>query len=195
MKFVGQIPVPGEPLRLAYLFITEDGAIGESYPATHGADAGENALLVQPGGRIPACVTVTDIATGPSLWRRGVTWNDRIPVELAVDLARLDPAVEAVLDAEIAMQEAEHVGALLDLQGRDEVTTDHIPTYSYIGGKVHLWQPSVFEVDADWRFFFQLDGGEGWGPHDLYELNFGGGTGYGFLTQDRREGRFFWDRA
>jgi hypothetical protein len=195
MKFVGQFPVPGEPLRLAYLFITEDGAIGETFPETYSPDAGENALLVQPGGRIPPCVTVTDMATGPSLWRRGVTWNDRVPVEFAVDLARLDPAVEAVLDAEIAIREAERAGALHDLPGLDEVPADYIPTYSYIGGKVHLWHPSFLEVDADWRFFFQLDGGEGWGPHDLYALNFGSGTGYGFLSQDCREGRFFWDRA
>jgi hypothetical protein len=43
------------------------------------------------------------------------------------------------------------------------------------------------------RFFFQLDGDDGWGPGDRYALNFGGGTGYGFLSQDRCEGRFFWD--
>jgi hypothetical protein len=190
MKFVGQFPVPGDPLRLAYLFITEDGALGETFPETYSPDAGENALLVQPGGRIPPWVTVTDVAIGPSLWRRGITWNDRVPVELAVDLARLDPATEAVLDAEIAS-----LVALLDPPGLDEVAIDEIPTYSYVGGKVHLWHPEHIAVDTDWRFFFQLDGGDGWRAGDPYALNFGGGTGYGFLSQDRREGRFFWDRA
>lgn len=194
MKFVGQFPVPGDPPRLAYLFITDDGDIGEPFPDTYRPAAGENALLVQPGGRIPPWVTVTDAATGPSLWRRGATWDDRVPVELAVDLAPLDPAVEAVLDAEIAVQEAERAGALLDLDDADEEDSP-IPPYSYLGGKVHLWQPRFLQIDAEWRFFFQLDGGEGHAPSDPYALNFGGGTGYGFLSQDRREGRFFWDRA
>jgi hypothetical protein len=62
-----------------------------------------------------------------------------------------------------------------------------------MGGKIRQWQPSYMAVDTDWRFFFQLDGGEGSGPDDPYALNFGGGTGYGFLSQDQREGRFFWD--
>ena len=45
---------------------------------------------------------------------------------------------------------------------------------------------------TSWRFFFQLDGAEGWGD-DAFALNFGGGTGYAFLDPDRREGRFYWD--
>jgi hypothetical protein len=92
MMFVGQFPVPGDPALLAYLFVTDD-----STAETFSPEAGENALLVQPGGRIPQFVTVNDAATGPPLWRRGATWGDQVPVELAVDLAPLDPAVEAVL--------------------------------------------------------------------------------------------------
>ena len=42
MKFVGQFPVPGNPLGLAYLFITEDGAVGETFPETYSPDAGES---------------------------------------------------------------------------------------------------------------------------------------------------------
>src|SRR5262245_15622004 len=73
LKFVGQFPVPGNPMRLTYLFITEDGAIGETFPETYSPDAGENALLVQPGGRLPPGAGVADAATGPSLWRRGAS--------------------------------------------------------------------------------------------------------------------------
>ena len=28
---------------------------------------------------------------------------------------------------------------------------------------------------------------------DAFALNFGGGTGYAFLSPDEREGRFYWD--
>ncbi|WP_432825170.1 hypothetical protein [Dactylosporangium sp. CA-092794] len=51
----------------------------------------------------------------------------------------------------------------------------------------------MLPIEAGWRFFFQLDGGDGSGPEDPYALNFGGGTGYAFVSPDRREGRFFWD--
>jgi hypothetical protein len=47
-------------------------------------------------------------------------------------------------------------------------------------------------MPAPWRFFFQLDGREGWdgGP---CALNFGGGTRHAYLSHDEREGRFLWD--
>lgn len=51
MMFVGQFPVPGFLGRVAYLFVTDDDA--GAYE-TWGAEDGENALIVQPGGRVPA---------------------------------------------------------------------------------------------------------------------------------------------
>lgn len=189
MMFVGQFPIPGEQALLAYLFATDDpGAAAETYDA----EGGENALLVQPGGRVPAFVATTDRVAGPSLWRHGVTWEEHIPVELAVDLVPFDPASEAVLDAEIARQDFERSG--LPPQLRDATDIHIIPPYSYMGGRVHQWQPDLRNILGNWRFFFQLDGSEGWEPDEPYALNFGGGTGYAFLSPDLREGRFFWDR-
>ncbi|MEV4713261.1 hypothetical protein [Micromonospora sp. NPDC049374] len=190
MMFVGQIPIPGEPASLAYLFVTDDP---QCMAETFDAEAGENALLVQPGGRIPHFIVTTGTATGPSLWRRGMTWNEHVGVELAIDLVPPDPAAEASLDADIAPQEAERAGVLLDLPDADDAPASALPPYSYVGGKAHLWQTDFQKVPADWRFHFQLDGGEGHGPDDPYALNFGGGTGYSFLSPDLREGRFFWD--
>jgi len=156
---------------------------------TFESEAGENALLVQPGGRIPPFVRVGDVATGPSLWRRGTTWDQHVDVELAVDLAPLDPVAEAFLDADIAVQEAERSGVWMD--SPDDTAADY--PYSYLG-KVYPWQSREPQgIPADWRFHFQLEGGEGHGPDDPYCLNFGGGTGYGFLSPDLREGRFYWD--
>ncbi|GAB2938736.1 hypothetical protein GCM10027280_28690 [Micromonospora polyrhachis] len=190
MMFVGQIPIPGEPVTLAYLFVTDDP---QCMAETFDAEAGENALLVQPSGRIPPLIVTTDRGTGPSLWRRGMTWDEHVRVEYAVDLVPPDPAAEATLDADIARQEAERAGVLLDLPEAVDVHTSALPPCSYVGGKAHLWQSDLQGVPADWRFHFQLDGGEGHGSDAPYALNFGGGTGYGFLSPDLREGRFFWD--
>ncbi|SCG45777.1 hypothetical protein [Micromonospora humi] len=110
-----------------------------------------------------------------------------------MDLVPPDPAAEATLDAEIARQEAERAGVLLDLTDAVDAHGSELPPYSYVGGKAHLWQTDLQGIPADWRFHFQLDGGEGHGPDDAYALNFGGGTGYAFLSPDLREGRFFWD--
>lgn len=181
MRFVGQFPIPGSGGRIAYLFVTDDPGAPTEDP-----EGGDNALLVQPDGRIPDFLTVTDDANGPSLWRRGADWDDHVPVELHVDIAELDPAEEQALNAEIAAQEAEIAGIALDIP-----ETDVLSPRSYVGGKPCFWQPHIV-FGPPWRFFFQLDGAEGW-DGDPYALNFGGGTGYAYLSADGLEGRFYWD--
>ncbi|MER7707691.1 hypothetical protein ABTX81_32925 [Kitasatospora sp. NPDC097605] len=50
LVFIGQFPIPGDELRLAYLFLDEEDLImGGDAPET-----GEAVLLVQPDGRIPS---------------------------------------------------------------------------------------------------------------------------------------------
>ncbi|SNT49903.1 hypothetical protein SAMN05421812_107260 [Asanoa hainanensis] len=154
MTFVGQFPLPGPEPRMSYLFLTQD----ELYlAATFMAEGGENALLVQPGGRIPSFVEGVAERTGPTLWRRGDQWEDRVPVELELDLG---PRKRG--------------------------------SHNYVGGKPRMWQEWDDELDASWRFFFQLDHGDGW-DGDAFALNLGGGSGYAFLSADQREGRFLWD--
>ena len=183
MMFVGQFPVPGDGARMAYLFITDDpDGIANSYEP----EAGENALLIQPGGRIPSFLATRPDSTGPSLWRRGARWNEHVPVELRVETSRLDPDEERELENDIALRDAECAGVFLS-----PPDTGILPPYSYTGGRPHYWQPSS-GLSAPWRFFFQLDGSEGW-DGEPYALNFGGGTGYAYLSPDEREGRFFWD--
>jgi len=185
MTFVGQLPVPGPELRMTYLFVTEDDwAVAETYDP----DAGENALIVQPGGRTPDFLVGHEIDHGPSLWRHGATWVERVPVEFQVDLSALDEADERALDEELAWQEATRDGVL-----RDPPQGDRLPPRSYVGGSPVFWQAEV-RVPEPWRFFYQLDGGEGWAD-EPYALNFGGGTGYAFLSPDEKEGRFYWDRV
>lgn len=184
MMFVGQFPIPGSDIRMAYLFITDDpNAAAETFAP----DSGENALLIQPGGRIPGFLATAGNSTGPSLWRRGASWDEHVPVELLIEMFPLDPAEEQILENRIARREAERAGTTVP-----QVTgTGICPPLSYMGGKPCPWQSQV-TVAAPWRFFFQLDGGEGWNE-EPYALNFGGGTGYAHISRDEREGRFSWD--
>ncbi|MGW5644569.1 hypothetical protein ACWEV3_02195 [Saccharopolyspora sp. NPDC003752] len=48
MRFIGQIRLPGEEVRLGYLFMTEDGS-DEFVDGTYDPTAGENAFFAQPG--------------------------------------------------------------------------------------------------------------------------------------------------
>ncbi|HEX3779629.1 MAG TPA: hypothetical protein VHX38_08155 [Pseudonocardiaceae bacterium] len=186
MCFVGQFPIPGSGGRVAYLFLTEGP--DEVTALTSEPDGGENALLVQPGGRIPDFLAVSEQPAGPSLWRRGAHWDDHVPVELQINVAELDPAQEQALDAEIAAQEAEIAGIDLEIP-----EIDILSPRGYVGGKPCFWQPHIV-LAPPWRFFFQLDGAEGW-EDEQYALNLGGGTGYAYLSADGLEGRFYWDRV
>jgi hypothetical protein len=63
MMFLGQFRLPGEEIRMAYLFMTG----GEDYVDDTGeSEDGENALIVQPG-RVPSFITVAEDAEGPTM--------------------------------------------------------------------------------------------------------------------------------
>jgi hypothetical protein len=184
MTFVGQFPIPGPALRMTYLFVTEDEwSTAEIYDPV----GGENALIVQPGGRIPEFLRGDATADGPSLWRHGATWAEKVPVEFHVDLSTIGEADERALRELIAWQDDERHGILRERPG-----PGRLPPRSYVGGRPLFWNPDV-GVNGLWHFFFQLDGGEGWAD-EPYSLNFGGGTGYAFLSPDENEGRFYCDR-
>ncbi|MGW5094319.1 hypothetical protein ACWEQ1_18385 [Streptomyces nodosus] len=63
MRFLGQFSLAGGGL--GYLFMTGDDG-GVSVDGTWDPEGGENALLVQPGGRLPGFVTVESRAEGPT---------------------------------------------------------------------------------------------------------------------------------
>ncbi|MFB7191006.1 hypothetical protein ACFC0C_36280 [Streptomyces sp. NPDC056178] len=68
LVFVGQFPIPGDELRLAYLFLhEEDICMGGMDP-----EAGDGVLLVEPDGRIPSFAVIGSPGThGRTLWRWG----------------------------------------------------------------------------------------------------------------------------
>ena len=183
MRFIGQFRIPGETVRLAYLFITdEDGDATTAEPF-----GGRNALIIQPDGALPDGLRVSAAATGPTLCRRGKKWAEYIPVELAGREVEIEPAQEAALDANIAYDDAFRRGVPGELPESTEYPT------SFIGGRAHYPQAHLpLPVDASWDFFLQLEDGEGW-DGEPYALNFGGGYGFLFLSADDRRGAFFWD--
>ncbi|GAA3394590.1 hypothetical protein GCM10020369_64600 [Cryptosporangium minutisporangium] len=181
MTFIGQFPLPGSGVAMAYLFLSdEDG--------TFDPEGGENAFLIQSGGRVPSFVRGEVRRTGPALWRRGTDWFERQPVELRLDLKAPDEAAVAAFDRQVVFRDAALSGVPME-----ETDLPDVDCRSYVGGEPLFWQPWIPpEVGASWRFFLQLDGAEGCGE-DAFALNFGGGTGYAFVSQDQREGRFCWD--
>ena len=183
MRFIGQFRLPGERVRLAYLFIAdEDGSAETAEPF-----GGRNALVIQPDGRVPDWVDTTDAAHGPSLCTRGTTWDELVPVEIGVDLVPVEPARNAALDAHIDWDEAYRRGELME----PPETTDYPD--GYVGGRPHYLQGHLpAPVDEQWDFFFRLDDGEGW-DGEPYALNFGGGYGYAFLSADNNQGAFYWE--
>jgi hypothetical protein len=110
-----------------------------------------------------------------------------VPVEYELDLLPLRDEDEEQLDRRIGYGEAERAGTYLA-----DIPHGPATPRSYVGGRPDFWQPTTLSIEGPWRFFFQLDGGEGW-LDDPSALNFGGGTGYAFVSPDAQEGRFYWD--
>lgn len=63
MRFIGQIRLPGDEVRLGYLFMTEEE--GDWVDATYDPTAGENAFFAQPG-QLPDFYQVASIRRGPT---------------------------------------------------------------------------------------------------------------------------------
>jgi hypothetical protein len=136
----------------------------------------------------PPFLTGLATGTGPTLWGRGARWTEHVPVELHVEVHPAAEAAELAFEREVARQEAARRGLFV----HSDSDVGRVGGRSYVGGQPLFWQPWTTGIDASWRFFFQLDDAEGDGE-DSYALNFGGGTGYAFLSGDEREGRFLWD--
>ncbi|WP_371501966.1 hypothetical protein OG871_33550 [Kitasatospora sp. NBC_00374] len=181
LVFIGQFPIPGPELRLAYLFLHEEGVImGGVHP-----EAGDAVLLVQPDGRIPHFAVIGPPGTrGRTLWRWGPD-DTEIPVEWRVDLQPVPPEIDRSIDEMAAYQRGMRGdGPDVELPGGEDL-------HDYLGGTA-CYPNDEARVDSPWRFLFKIsDAGEG--EDDPYFLNFGYGYGFAFVSPDHREGRFFWE--
>ncbi|PKT70951.1 hypothetical protein CW362_21740 [Streptomyces populi] len=184
LVFIGQFRVPGEELRLAYLFLAEDDRVMGMDPTS-----GEAVVLVQPGGRVPSFAVIGPPGTqGRSLWRWGADETE-IPVELSVDLTPMPPELDAEANHHAAWwRYMRHEGPEVRLPSGDEPE-------DFMGGTAVLPNGRAWGVEDDsWQFLCQFaDRGEETDSGDPFFLNFGYGSGFVFMSSDHREGRFLGD--
>ncbi|MEU9044329.1 MULTISPECIES: hypothetical protein [unclassified Kitasatospora] len=179
LLFIGQFAVPGEELRLAYLFLEEGEITGGIDP-----EAGDALLFVQPGGRIPPFAVIGPPDTrGRTLWRRDPD-GDETPVEFHLDLRPLPEDLDRSMDERAVFQR------YLRGEGPEVRFPDGGHVHDHVGG-LPSFPSGQAEVPAPWRYFFALSDAPDEG--DPYFLDFGYGDGFGFLSPDGLEGRFFWD--
>ncbi|MFF4816335.1 hypothetical protein ACFY2K_17280 [Kitasatospora sp. NPDC001309] len=181
LVFIGQFPVPGDELRLAYLFLEEDALIMGGQDPEHG----DGVLLVQPGGRIPSFAVIGPPGTrGRTLWRDDPDTDRTVPVEFHLDLLPLSAELDRSMDQRAAFQRyLRHEGPEAPVPDGDHVR-DHL-------GGLPSFPNGRARVPAPWQFLFALSDAPDDG--DPYFLNFGYGVGSGFLSPDGLEGRFSWE--
>ncbi|MFP3987142.1 hypothetical protein U9R90_06490 [Streptomyces sp. E11-3] len=183
LVFVGQFRVPGDEVRLAYLFLHEEDRDMASEPET-----GDAVVIIQPEGRVPSFAVVGPPGTqGRSLWRWGADETE-IPVEWLVDLS----PVPGDLDAE-ADRHAEWARFMRG-EGPEVDFPEGDGPADFLGGTAIYPNLRARGVDRPWQFLCQFeDRGEEADLGDPFFLNFGYGSGFIFVSPDRREGRFFSD--
>ncbi|MEV7597263.1 hypothetical protein AB0O91_07695 [Kitasatospora sp. NPDC089797] len=183
LVFIGQFPVPGDELRMAYLFLDEEDLImGGLDP-----EAGDGVLLLQPDGRVPDFAVIGPPGTrGRTLWRWGPD-EAEVPVEWLVDLQPVSPAVDRSIDEQAAWERSMRgEGPDVELPGGEDL-------HDYFGGSA-CYPNCYARVGSPWQFLFKIsDAGER--EDDPYFLNFGHGQGFAFVSPDHREGRFFWENS
>jgi hypothetical protein len=176
MTFICQIVIYPEVFgqcvgKMAYLFISEQGS--QALP-TWDADAGENAVIVQPGH--PPKVPVKPLANGPSLYEFAETLETALPqanpCEYAVDLIRQSDPDFLNESQRLIMDEPNFALYSKAVEGNK------------IGGT-----PSFLQEDAlppSGHLLLQLDSAQ-----VPFSLNFGDcGVGYAFISPDGSMGKF-----
>jgi uncharacterized protein YwqG len=176
MRFIAQIALdprlfPKAVARMAYIFMT-DHPLGEE---TWDPDAGENAVILQPGS---TSIAHAPLHTGPSL-------------------LALDPVRETVLSttAEFATDlSLQTEPPYVPPQQRRAWSVDERTRYDNalcghkIGGSPVFNQFDAFPF-KEWRLLLQLDGGYGLPFH----VNFGdGGSAYAISNGDVTQAKFLW---
>lgn len=189
MQFICQIRLYPElfgtlEAQMAYLFMTE--SVGEKgFPETWDSDAGENAVILQPGIWTGPTLPLTE---GPSLrkwvqenrrWRQS-RWQ-KVPCEYAVELQ----AGEDTEDLWSPWPDPDDKAAWNTRWGffsEDKLGGIPVPTINYAS--------FPYPYGGPWRLLLQLNTNE-----DRYDVNFGtDGNGYALLSEDGRVGKLLWMR-
>lgn len=169
MRFICQISLqdelfPDSEGKMAYVFMTEDDE--EYADGTWEPDGGENAIIVQPGGKIS--VKTVNKPTGPTREEHSVTL---IPGEDENFIAESE--VFKLSDDEAESYHASIAG-------------------NKIGGSPGFMQgDEIPQPEHEWNLLLQLDSCD-----VPFEINFGdAGIAYAFINRNNIEGKFLWQCA
>ncbi|HEY2345075.1 MAG TPA: DUF1963 domain-containing protein [Xanthomonadaceae bacterium] len=184
MRFIGQVALdasvfPGAGGKIAYVFMTEED---EWVDSTWEPDGGENAVVIQPGGKSIA-VEISHLVEGPTLFRmieiEGAS-------ELVVQACEFAVKTQPVENAEFQPE-----------TDRTDWSTDAFETYmsalegNKIGGTPAFLQGDEFPEGNGWRLLLQLDS-----TQVPFFVNFGdAGVGYAFVDANATSARFLWQCA
>ena len=167
MRFICQVQIPAalgvEVQRMAYVFLSDNGLDG-TVEASWESQAGENAVILQPGP-FDALVPVSAQAQGPTLLVRRETASllDRL-------LGR----------KRITFESSEFCVRLIE--------TDDPERGTCIGGEPAWLQADETPADGPWRFLMQIDS-----LCPDWFLNLGdAGMAYVFLSPDGLRARMLW---
>lgn len=189
MQFICQIVLTADLFgdiesRMAYLFMTDWDGEGP-FPDTFDPQAGENAVILQPGGIWEG--PSQSLREGPSLYQRSSENHEwkYTPVELAIDLKLGDDAEEGAWDNVDSEDRAAwdwYFHALLE----DKIGGTPVPTTNF--------NPREDFAAGEWLLLLQLDTKVNQ-DEDPFMINFApDGTGYAFISEDGRRAKFMWSR-
>lgn len=180
MQFIAQVAIdarvfPNAVARMAYVFMTD---LHGGDP-TWDPDAGENAVILQPG--LTPALAHAPLYTGPTVLtpRKDPVSGDviRDRLEYAADLTLRSEPVFVPLNVRRVQSRDHHVQYWKDMGGHK------------IGGSPYFGQNDELPY-ADWRLLLQLDGGRG----TPFDVNFGdAGSAFAIANADVTEAKFLWE--
>lgn len=158
LVFYGQLPVLGEPERIAYIFVSLDPDALSNEPLGEG-----NAVVLRPGS--PCRLPTASLASGPSLYEPVHDPNRFRPPRKARPYERFARLEEGADPPEWSRFSDSPAGA------------DH-GDWNKIGGTPLFLQGPEYPAGAGWRFAFQFSAG--WAGAELGD----GADCYGFVHED-----------
>jgi len=178
MRFVGQIAIDSTifgkvPAKMAYLFITDDAGVDETWDP----DKGENALVLQPGLPPPK---YQHTASGPTLFKMEKRFFGAAILPKTLEFGTRqeigeDPdwLSEKVLEELPTTEREAHLSSLMG---------------NKVGGSPYFLQTDEFPEGDGWKLLLQLDS-----SRVPFFVNLGdAGVGYAFISKDGRQGKFLW---
>jgi uncharacterized protein YwqG len=178
MNFIGQIALDPEvfgdiPARMAYLFMTDDPDVDNTYSPVEG----ENALIIQPGINE---IKTQPLTKGPTFYRMVKKMFGAFTLPETLEFGtRLTAGEDAEWMDETSRFKLpdEQADALMESLGGNK-----------IGGTPGFLQGDEFPEGGPWQLVLQLDSAS-----VPFHVNFGdAGIGYAFISKDGKRGRFLW---